>query len=87
MNKAKDSRFEQAYSDPKFRRIPTKQKKIVIDDRFADMLTQPNFQLTTKVDKRGRPVQHSAEDELKRFYQLEEKKKETSEESDVEVDK
>ncbi len=70
MKPTEDGRFESVFNDPKFRRMPTREKKIVIDDRFADMLTNTNFQLVSKVDKRGRPVQHSTSDELKRFYQL-----------------
>jgi hypothetical protein len=38
-----DSRFASVNSDPRFMKMPYKQKKVVIDDRFKSVLTSKKF--------------------------------------------
>lgn len=67
-----DERFKDIRKDPRFRPFRTDERKIKVDDRFKGMLTDPKFNLTHKVDPRGRvaKVKCSAEN-LRKFYALE----------------
>ncbi|KAF9535416.1 hypothetical protein CPB83DRAFT_9601 [Crepidotus variabilis] len=66
-----DPRFEKLKSDPRFRRPKTKQNKVVIDERFKNVFKQPK-KTGRKVDKYGRHVSDSQDQEnLKRYYRLE----------------
>lgn len=69
----KDPRFAKALTDPRFRRIKSNQTKVKIDDRFAPMLTNPEFQISSKYDSRGKKVKVSARNPLKKYYEVEEK--------------
>ncbi|CAG9858356.1 unnamed protein product [Phyllotreta striolata] len=65
-----DSRFSHIKSDPKFRRISKKEKKIKIDKRFQSMFNDKKFKIKYTTDKRGRPVNHTSNEDLKRYYEL-----------------
>ena len=54
--KPQDTRFSEVNTDPRFMRVPSKVKKVEIDDRFKQALTSKEFNLVQKVDKRGRKV-------------------------------
>ncbi|CAG2186494.1 ESF1 homolog [Mytilus edulis] len=66
----KDSRFSQIKNDPKFRRMPRKEKKVKIDKRFKDMFSDKKFKLKYSVDKRGRPVQTTTDENFKKYYDI-----------------
>lgn len=66
----KDKRFAHIATDPKFRRIPKGARKVKIDKRFQSMFKDKNFSVKYTVDKRGRPVNHSTDEDLKRYYEL-----------------
>ncbi|XP_072315909.1 ESF1 homolog [Eucyclogobius newberryi] len=66
-----DERFSRVQRDPRFWEMPEKQHKVKIDKRFRSMFHDERFKVRQTVDKRGRPVQHSTKEDLKRFYQLE----------------
>lgn len=68
----KDERFAHIGKDPRFRRIPKKERKVTIDSRFQSMFTDKKFKLKYTVDKRGRPVNQTTNENLKKFYELEE---------------
>ncbi|OQV19800.1 ESF1-like protein [Hypsibius exemplaris] len=68
----KDDRFSRIATDPRFRGIPKEERKLKIDDRFKAMFTDKRFDQKHTVDKRGRPVNFSTSDNLKKFYHLEE---------------
>lgn len=53
--KIKDERFKKILSDPRFRTLAKKERKIQLDDRFKAMFTNPEFQVPVplKVDERG----------------------------------
>lgn len=66
----KDERFAHLVSDPRFKGIPKKEKKVKIDKRFQSMFDDPKFKLKYTYDKYGRRVDQSTEDDLKKFYDI-----------------
>lgn len=88
-----DKRFEHLASDPRFKTLRRKQKKVVIDERFQSMFTDKKFTLKYNRNKRGRKQNKTSADDLKKYYSLEDKpithdepKSESSEESEHETD-
>ncbi|XP_006865682.1 PREDICTED: ESF1 homolog [Chrysochloris asiatica] len=65
-----DQRFRRVAKDPRFWEMPEKDKKIKIDKRFQAMFHDKKFKLNYAVDKRGRPINHSTTEDLKRYYDL-----------------
>ena len=65
-----DQRFAHVKTDPKFRRIPKGARKVKIDSRFKSMFKDKQFKVKYTVDKRGRPVNHTSTEDLKRYYDL-----------------
>lgn len=65
-----DKRFAHIKTDPKFRRIPKGARKVKIDKRFQSMFKDKKFKVKYTVDKRGRPVNHTSTEDLKRYYEL-----------------
>ncbi|KAM4695141.1 ESF1 homolog [Discoglossus pictus] len=65
-----DDRFSRVSKDPRFWEMPEKDKKIKIDKRFRSMFHDQKFNLKYTVDKRGRPINHSTTEDLKRYYNL-----------------
>lgn len=78
----KDKRFAHIATDPKFRRIPKGARKVKIDKRFQSMFKDKNFSVKYTVDKRGRPVNHSTDEDLKRYYELSSEDESSSESND-----
>ncbi|KIM48253.1 hypothetical protein M413DRAFT_439980 [Hebeloma cylindrosporum] len=68
-----DPRFARLKSDPRFRRPKKKNSRVVIDERFKSVFEQDKKKKSRgKVDKYGRPVSDTQEQEnLRRYYQLE----------------
>ncbi|MBN3295393.1 ESF1 protein, partial [Amia calva] len=77
-----DDRFSRVKKDPRFWEMPEREQKIKIDKRFQSMFHDKRFKLKYTVDKRGRPINHTSTEDLKRFYNLSD-----SEESDQEEKK
>lgn len=65
-----DKRFAKFVMDPKFRRIPKSERKVKIDKRFKNMFKEGKFKVKYTVDKRGRPVNTTSTEDLKRYYEL-----------------
>lgn len=65
-----DKRFTHIATDPKFRRIPKGSRKVKIDKRFQSMFKDKKFNVKYTVDKRGRPLNHSTTEDLRRYYEL-----------------
>ncbi|KAF8807347.1 hypothetical protein BYT27DRAFT_7097591 [Phlegmacium glaucopus] len=71
-----DPRFARLKSDPRFRRPKKKLTKVIVDERFKSVFAKEkkkhsNLLTGPKVDKYGRPVPETQEqDDLKRFYRL-----------------
>ncbi|XP_055356375.1 ESF1 homolog [Paramacrobiotus metropolitanus] len=79
----KDERFSRIATDPRFRGIPKEEKKVRIDPRFQTMFTDTRFNQKHTVDRRGRPVNFASSDNLEKFYQLNDKRKNEEKSSNV----
>ncbi|XP_004475334.2 ESF1 homolog [Dasypus novemcinctus] len=77
-----DQRFSQVTKDPRFWEMPEKERKVKIDKRFRAMFHDKKFKLNYAVDKRGRPINHSTTEDLKRYYDLSDSDSDLSEEED-----
>ncbi|XP_049576400.1 ESF1 homolog isoform X2 [Syngnathus scovelli] len=78
-----DERFSRVKRDPRFWEMPDHQQKISIDKRFTSMFHDERFKIKSTVDKRGRPVQHSTAEDLRRFYQISDDEDEDDDEEQV----
>ncbi|XP_048456529.1 ESF1 homolog isoform X1 [Rhincodon typus] len=78
-----DGRFSQVMTDPRFWEMPDKERKIKIDKRFQGMFHDKKFKLNYTVDKRGRPINHSTTEDLKRFYDLDSEDSDLGESEDM----
>lgn len=69
---AEEGRFSAAETHPQFRPLKQKESKVVLDERFSSVLTDPRFQLEGK-DKYGRKgkKKQSIKEELSSFYMVE----------------
>ncbi|KAH9950404.1 hypothetical protein B0H21DRAFT_533803 [Amylocystis lapponica] len=69
-----DPRFARFRTDPRFRRVRKEESKVVVDDRFKGLLDggkKKGKKGQGRVDKYGRPLAHThEEDHLRRFYRL-----------------
>lgn len=81
-----DPRFAHVLNDPKFQRIPKSQRKVKIDKRFKSMFKDERFKIKYTVDKRGRPVNHTSDADLKRYYELSSESSSSEPEEDGEED-
>uniref|UniRef100_A0A023F0N8 Uncharacterized protein n=2 Tax=Triatoma infestans TaxID=30076 RepID=A0A023F0N8_TRIIF len=78
-----DKRFSHVGSDPRFKNLPRRERKIKIDKRFQSVFTDEKFQLKYAVDIRGRPVRETQSDNYKKYYDISsEDNSDESEESD-----
>ncbi len=78
-----DSRFSKFSTDPKFRPVPKRQRKVAIDERFKGMFQEERFVSRTRVDKRGRRAKvKSSDQEYRRYYRMEEEEEDDSEEEE-----
>lgn len=70
-----DKRFARLATDPIFKKPKRDDAKVVVDDRFAAMLSSKEFGIDTgpSIDKYGRKKKMSTQKELKRFYKLDKK--------------
>ncbi|XP_064384218.1 ESF1 homolog isoform X2 [Halichondria panicea] len=75
-----DPRFAHVTSDPRYKRVPRREAKVNIDARFQHMFSDKRFKVQYNVDKRGRKVNESSSEDLRKYYQLE-----VNEESDGEA--
>ncbi|NWR13118.1 ESF1 protein, partial [Paradoxornis webbianus] len=74
-----DGRFSHIARDPRFWEMPERERKVKIDKRFRAMFHDKKFKLRYTVDKRGRPVNYSSAENLRRFYALSESDSDLSE--------
>ncbi|XP_052767146.1 ESF1 homolog isoform X2 [Mya arenaria] len=65
-----DKRFAHVAKDPRFRKVPLKERKVKIDQRFKHMFKDKTFKMKYSVDKRGRPVNLTTNENLKKYYEL-----------------
>lgn len=81
----KDKRFAHVAKDPRFRKMPVGERKVKIDTRFKHMFKDKKFKMKYSVDKRGRPVNLTTNENLKKYYELSDK--DTSDEDNNEEEK
>lgn len=77
----KDARFAHIAKDPKFRRIPKAERKVKIDHRFKDMFKDKKFTVKYTIDKRGRPINQTTTENLRKYYDLSSSEDEDASES------
>lgn len=65
--------------------MPEKERKVKIDKRFRAMFHDKKFKLRYTVDKRGRPVNYSSAENLRKFYALSESDSDLSESESKEL--
>lgn len=66
-----DPRFAKFQTDPKFRGLAKKNRRVKIDNRFQSLFKDPRFLNKVSIDKRGRPEStFNAKENYKRYYQL-----------------
>lgn len=75
-----DERFLRVRKDPRFWEMPEREHKVKIDKRFQSMFTDKRFKVKYTVDKRGRPINHTSTEDLKRFYKVSDSEEEEEEE-------
>lgn len=72
MNDAMAERVATLESNPVFHEMPRKDKKVTLDPRFNKMFKDAKFASTSaKIDRRGRPVGKTEQEELKAVYDIE----------------
>jgi len=84
MEAIKDDRFSHISSDPQFRKTPKSVRKVKIDKRFQSLFTDKRFHVKYTVDKRGRPVSQSSQENFKKYYELSSSDDDTSDENEGE---
>ncbi|TDH15628.1 hypothetical protein EPR50_G00010700 [Perca flavescens] len=65
-----DERFQRVQKDPRFWEMPERDRKVTIDKRFQAMFHDKLFKERYTVDKRGRPINQTSAEDLRRFYKL-----------------
>ena len=65
-----DGRFAHIANDPRFKTIPRSQRQVKIDKRFQAMFKDKRFKMKYTVDKRGRPMSRTSNEDLERYYAL-----------------
>lgn len=88
----KDERFAHLLSNPRFKKLPRKEGKVKIDERFKSMFENEKFNIQYNVDKYGRKINKKSAENLKNYYDLDsnegssdEEKADNEEESDDEI--
>ncbi|TNN61485.1 ESF1 [Liparis tanakae] len=77
-----DDRFLRVQKDPRFWEMPERDHKIKIDKRFQSMFHDKRFKQKYTVDKRGRPINQTSAEDLKRFYKLSDSEDEEEDEDE-----
>lgn len=80
----KDSRFTKLINDPRYREVPKTQRKVKIDKRFQSMFDNEKFKIKYTIDKRGKPINQTSTENLKKYYDLSSEESDDSEDSENE---
>ncbi|XP_078672840.1 ESF1 homolog [Branchiostoma floridae x Branchiostoma belcheri] len=83
----KDSRFAHIPKDPRFRIVPSHERKVKVDKRFQGMFKDKSFKVKYQVDKRGRPINRTSKEDLRKFYEMSSSDSEDDSEKDVRTGK
>ncbi|XP_030587788.1 ESF1 homolog [Archocentrus centrarchus] len=82
-NQDGDERFLRVQKDPRFWEMPEREHKVKIDKRFQSMFHDKRFKVKYTVDKRGRPINHTSAEDLRRFYKLSDSEDEDEEDEEA----
>lgn len=83
----KDDRFKHIPTDTRFKEMPKKDRKFKVDNRFKKMFHDKSFKLKYSVDKRGRPVNLTTNDNLKKFYELSSESESEGSDNETKIEK
>ncbi|XP_042906436.1 ESF1 homolog [Parasteatoda tepidariorum] len=84
----KDERFSHILTDPSFRRIPKKVRKIQIDNRFKTLLKNKRFTEKCSIDEHGCALKLDATENLRSLYNMDEESSDSEDMPDNEkIDK
>ncbi|XP_060074657.1 ESF1 homolog [Ylistrum balloti] len=83
----KDERFSHIVKDKRFRRVPLNERRVKIDKRFKGMFSDKKFKMKYTIDKRGRPMNLSANEDLHKFYELDSEEGDSDNDEDDDGDK
>ncbi|ELT94110.1 hypothetical protein CAPTEDRAFT_26295, partial [Capitella teleta] len=78
----KDERFSHVAKDPRFHKMARNYRKVKIDKRFEGMMKDDQFKVKYTVDPRGRPINATSNENLRRFYDLSSGEEDSDEEDD-----
>ena len=85
-----DARFRHVHHDPRFvRPASSASSAFTVDRRFERMFSDPAFKLDYAVDRWGRQVGRKGEDDIKKFYRIQDdgrQQDETKEEEAAEAE-
>ncbi|GIY10912.1 ESF1 homolog [Caerostris extrusa] len=76
-----DQRFKSVTDDLRCRRVPKNVRKVKIDKRFQKMFKSKQFKEGGKIDERGRKLDFSTTDNLKKLYNYNDSSEDNSSES------
>ena len=79
-----DPRFSKLFTDPKYRNVPRKERKVKIDERFQSLFKDKKFVSKVSVDKRGRPGNFSTKENFEKFQEIESSDSEDEEQEEEE---
>ncbi|XP_030041096.2 ESF1 homolog [Manduca sexta] len=82
----KDTRFAKYLNDPRYKQIPKHERKVKIDKRFQSMFNDSKFKVKYTVDKRGRPVNETSTENLRKYYELDESEDDSGAEEQIQED-
>ncbi|XP_037303264.1 ESF1 homolog, partial [Manduca sexta] len=82
----KDTRFAKYLNDPRYKQIPKHERKVKIDKRFQSMFNDSKFKVKYTVDKRGRPVNETSTENLRKYYELDESEDDSDAEEQIQED-
>lgn len=84
----KDERFAHLINNPRFKKLPSREGKVKIDNRFKSMFKDEKFKVKYSVDKYGRKVDKTSTEDLKKYYEQSSEESSADEpEDDVQGDK
>jgi hypothetical protein len=75
-----DDRYSEITTNPLFREIARKERKVVLDKRFKGIFNDKRFATTeSKIDKHGRPIVFGKHESLEMVYEMDSDESDTSE--------
>lgn len=80
-------RFQSVFEDLRCREIPKYVRKVMVDKRFTKMLKNKHFKEGGRIDERGRVLDFTTSENLKKLYNFQNSSDEDSSENEQEAEK